>query len=257
MNSESITSKLKSVSDVLHRIRVKLYTNHLKVGKRYIARTANEKSLNIDEVCASLKNRGGFSGDYENLLDHVRRYQDEAAFLLCNGFAINSGFYTVYLNVGGTLNSPREDIRKGEHPVTARIRSSIALKELLKDVEISVDSVADSNGYIHQLYDVYTDTFNDALTGGHNFIITGDKIKVVGDHEDCGVYFESVDDPDKRIKVQERFTENFPSKVIGTVPILKAPQTYRVVIVTQYTNSSKALLKEPREITSSFELDVT
>ena len=113
MNSESVTSKLKGVGDVLHRIRVKLYPNHLKVGKRYVARTANEKSLSVEEVCASLKNRGGFSGDYEKLLDHVRRYHDEAAFLLCNGFAINSGFYTVYLNVGGTLDSPKENIHKG------------------------------------------------------------------------------------------------------------------------------------------------
>jgi len=212
--------------------------------------------LSVEEVCASLKNRGGFSGDYEKLLDHVRRYQDEAAFLLCNGFAINSGFHTVYLNVGGTFESPKENIHKGEHPVTARIRSALTLKELLKDVEISVDSLADPNGYIHQLYDVYTDTYNDALTGNRNFIITGDKIKVAGDHESCGVYFEMTDEPGTRIKVQERFTENFPSKIIGTAPMLIAPKSYRVVIVTQYTNSSKILLKEPRTITSGFVLDV-
>ena len=120
-----------------------------------------------------------------------------------------------------------------------------------------MNSVADPNGYIHQLYDVHTDTYNDALTGGRNFIITGDKIKVVGDHEDCGVYFEPVDEPGTRIKVQERFTENFPAKIIGMAPMLAAPKSYRVVVVTQYTNSSKTLLKEPRTISSGFVLDVT
>ena len=37
--------------------------------------------------------------------------------------------------------------------------------------------------------------------------------------------------------------------------MLIAPKSYRVVIVTRYTNGSKILLKEPRTIPSGFVLD--
>jgi hypothetical protein len=60
---------INNVNEVLHRIRVKLYPNSLPhVEGAYIARTDNEVSLTVEEVCAALKNRGGFTGNYEDLL---------------------------------------------------------------------------------------------------------------------------------------------------------------------------------------------
>jgi hypothetical protein len=51
---------INNVTEVLHRIRAKLYPNYLHgVDGVYIARTDDEASLNIEQVCAALKNRGG------------------------------------------------------------------------------------------------------------------------------------------------------------------------------------------------------
>jgi hypothetical protein len=87
---------INNVNEVLHRIRVKLYPNYLpKVEGAYIARTDSETSLTIEEVCAVLKNRGGFTGSYDDLVEHVRQFLDEAACQLCDGFAVNAGYGTV------------------------------------------------------------------------------------------------------------------------------------------------------------------
>ena len=58
---------IDDVTEVLHRIRAKLYPNYLStVEGAYIARTDDEAALSIEDVCAALKNRGGFTGEYED-----------------------------------------------------------------------------------------------------------------------------------------------------------------------------------------------
>jgi hypothetical protein len=54
---------------------VKLYPNYLTtVEGKYIARTNNEASLSIEDICAALKNRGGSTGNYGDLVEHVWNY---------------------------------------------------------------------------------------------------------------------------------------------------------------------------------------
>jgi len=253
--NKKLTSSLKGVNDVLHRIRLKLYPNHL-INGRYHARTSNEKALTREEVCQSLKNRGGFTGNYNDLLDYLNQYYNEVAFLLCDGYAVNSGLYTIFPNIGGSFDSTDEKVSPKKHPLTYRIRSGRELKELTKFVTFEVMGLAVTNGYIRQFYDVLSDTYNDTLSSGDNFIITGDKIKVIGDDTICGVYFEATDGSGTRIKVEKRLIKNLPSEIVGTVPVTLEPMSYRVVVVTQFSSGS-TLLKEPRTIISDFELDVT
>ncbi|MDR1073584.1 MAG: hypothetical protein LBL45_07910 [Treponema sp.] len=52
---------INNVNEVLRRIGVKRYPNYLStVDGAYIARANSEASLDIEEVCAALKNCGGF-----------------------------------------------------------------------------------------------------------------------------------------------------------------------------------------------------
>jgi hypothetical protein len=103
---------INNVNEVLHRIRVKLYQSYLPgVQGAYVARTDNEAILSIKEVCAALKNRGGFTGNYDDLVDHVKQYFSEAAYQLCDGFGVSTGYYSLHPNVGGTfdrVNAPSQ-----------------------------------------------------------------------------------------------------------------------------------------------------
>ena len=97
---------INNVNEVLHRVRVKLYPNYLQgVEGAYIARTDDEASLSIEDVCAAMKNRGGFTGNYDDLVDHVKQFFDETAYQLCDGFAVNTGYYSLHPKIGGTFDA--------------------------------------------------------------------------------------------------------------------------------------------------------
>ncbi|MDR2793574.1 MAG: hypothetical protein LBB61_07905 [Treponema sp.] len=101
---------INQVNEVLHRIRVKLRPNYLPNGEgTYTAFTDNDAALSVEETCASLKNRGGFTGNYDDLVEHVKRYFGEAAYQLCDGFAINTGCFSIHSNVGGTFGKVTEE----------------------------------------------------------------------------------------------------------------------------------------------------
>jgi hypothetical protein len=243
------------VNEVLHKIKVRLYPNYLNtIMGLYIARTVNEATLSIEEICAALKNRGGFTGSYDDLVAHVNQFFDELAYQLCDGFAVNLKYFSIHPNVGGTFDKASEEIDPKKHPVNFRFRSLSALRLLAEQVLVEVDGIADVSGYIDEFVDVATESVNEALTPAGMFIMTGHKIRISGDRPEVGVYFVSPTDPSNRVKASRRLAENTPSKLIGAVPVLEAG-VWRVEVVTQYTTSS-ALLKEPRVLTLPHDLTV-
>ena len=245
---------INDVNEVLHRIRVKLYPNYLpNVEGIYIARTNNEASLTIEQVCAALKNRGGFTGNYEDLTENIRQFFDEAAYQLCDGFAVNMKYFSVHPNVGGTFNSDREAHDHEKHPVTFRFRTRSALRKLVEHIAIDIEGVADTAGWIDEFIDTDENSINTLYVPGDQFVINGHKIKVAGDNPAVGVYFVPVDNPAQAVQVT-RIAENTPSKIIGIAPQVQNMHN-RIEIRTQYNGSNSSFLKTPRVITSSFILE--
>jgi hypothetical protein len=246
---------INAVNEVLHRIRVKLYPNYLThVEGAYIARTDNEASLSIGEVCAALKNRGGFTGSYDDLVEHVKQFFDEAAYQLCDGFAVNTGYFSVHPNVGGTFDKVTEGRDTGKHPVTFRFRTRAPLRALAERIVVEVEGLADVAGYIDEFTDITTETVNDALTPGGMFSVAGHKIKIAGEAAETGVYFIPAAGAGAAVKVGGHLAENTASKVIGVIPALEAGK-WKLEIRTQYSGGS-SLLKEPRSVEFKGELTV-
>ncbi|MDR3333768.1 MAG: DUF4469 domain-containing protein [Treponema sp.] len=246
---------INNVNEVLHRIRVHLYPNYLPgVQGAYIARTDNEASLGIEEVCAALKNRGGFTGNYDDLVEHVRQFFDETAYQLCDGFAVNTGYYSVHPNIGGTFDKVHEGHDEAKHPVTFRFRTRSPLRALAEHIVIDVEGLADVTGYVDEFVDVSTEAVNESATPGGQFSLSGHKIKVAGTDSKVGVYFVPESDPAAKVKVTEHLAENTAARVIGIIPGLPAGK-YKAAIVTQWTTGA-ALLKEPRTIESPWTLTV-
>ncbi|MDR2797632.1 MAG: DUF4469 domain-containing protein [Treponema sp.] len=247
---------INSVHEMLHRIRVKLYPNYLPhIPGAYIARTDNEASLTIEEVCAALKNRGGFTGNYDDLVEHVKQFLDEAAYQLCDGFAVNTGYFSIHPNVGGTFDKVTEGHDAGKHPVTFRFRTRTPLRTLAEHITVEVEGLAEVTGYIDEVVDVSTEAVNETLTTGGMFSIAGHKIKVAGEDPEVGVYFVSETDPAQQVKVSGHFAENTHSRVIGVIPALAAGK-WKVEIKTQYTGSGSSTLKSPRVIAGGMTLTV-
>jgi hypothetical protein len=244
---------INNVNEVLHRIRVKLYPNYLpQVDGAYIARTSNEASLSIEDVCAALKNRGGFTGNYGDLIENIRQFFDEMAYQLCDGFAVSTGYFSVHPNVGGTFNSSTETHDPKKQPVTFRFRTLSALRNLAKLIVIDVDGLADVTGYIDNFTDIEEKSINGIFLPGNLFTINGYKIKVAGDNPSVGVYFVPLDDPSKAAKVT-RIAENTAANIIGIAPNTGYMHN-KIEIRTQYSGSN-TLLKAPRVISSSFNIE--
>lgn len=245
---------VNNVTEVLHRIKVKLYPNYLPAAEgAYIARTDSEATLNIDQVCAALKNRGGYGGDYEDLVEGVKQFFDEAMYQLCDGFALNTGYYSIHPNVGGTFNSVNDIHDHDKHPIKFRFRTLKKLRNLVPFIGVDIEGIADTSGWIDEFIDTDEDSVNTLFVPGDVFIIHGHKIKLAGSDPNVGVYFVPVDDPSAAVKVT-RVPENTPSKIMGVAPQTNH-QYNRIEIRTQYAGSTSNLLKNLRVITSPFILE--
>jgi hypothetical protein len=242
-----------NIDDVLHKIKVYLHPNHLpKIEGRYIARTENEDSLTISKICAAMKNRGGYTGSYDNLVENIRLFLDECAYQLCDGYALNLKYYSIHPTISRTFDSERETHDHKKNPIKFRFRTLTPLKKLRDLIQVEIMGVADATGFIDQFIDRENEKTNTTFAKDTMFCITGAKIKIIGDDPDCGLYFVPVDDPTGAVKV-DRIGENNGTMITGIAPTTGHPEN-KIEIRTQYTGSNTVLLKTPRKITSTFTL---
>jgi hypothetical protein len=237
-----------SVKDVLHRVRIRLHRSNLPGAQgAYYASAVNEAALSVEDVAASLKNRGGFTGNYHDVAGHVREFFQEMAYLLCDGFAVNTGWFLIKPVIGGLFESAGEGFDPRKHRVAFRYRTGAHLRSLAREVVIELESAC---GYIDCFADAESGTVNQTVTPGGFFTVTGREIKVAGENPACGVWFVSKTRPARRHKVEKALAENTGAKVIGMVPALPAGE-YVVEIKTCYPSGGKGM-KEPLAIKSAF-----
>jgi len=239
------------VKQVMHRIRVKLYPNYLPGGEgTFITRTDSEAVLDIEQVCAALRERGGYQGDYEHLVYNTKRFFQETAYQLCDGYTVNTGFFSIYPNLGGVLKTPHEKPTPENNPLSFRIRPHKPMRDMGETIEVYVDGEADDNAYIETFYDTESKTINTGYRPGNMFIITGSKIKIEGDNPDLGLFI-APEGSSELVKV-ERISENTASKITGIMPSTSHSMN-KLIIRTQYAGNH--ILKEARVITSRFTLE--
>ena len=234
----------------MHKINLRLYPNYLPgCEKTYFARTVNDASLSIEDVCTSLVKRGGFTGKYKDLVNYVKQYLSEAAYQLCDGYAINTGYFSLYPNVGGTYRDEYDVPDPKKNPLSIRFQALKPLRDAVKAIRMINQGFANTNGHIAEFIDTDENAVNSTFVPGNAFVLTGDRIKVAGDDPDCGVYFVPVDDPCNAVKVT-RLIENNPSKIIGIVPQVESD--CRLEVRTQFTSSGVLPLKTVLYIIGKF-----
>jgi len=243
----------KQVIEVMHRIRAKLYPNNLP-GKKgaYIARTACEASLNIKAVYAFLKNRGGFTGSYEDAVNYVCQYFEEAAYLLCNGFSIDTGYFSIHPGISGVFDTPNETFNPEKHQIGFRFRVKEKLRRMVKFITVEIEGLADINGWIGEFTNIDRDS-DQSYAPGDLFCIKGGKIRIEGGDPSCGVYFVPEDDPSAAVKAT-RVTRSTSTKITGIAP-KTGRKNNRIEVRTQFTGATDTFLQTPRVIASAFILE--
>ena len=236
---------ITEITEVLHKIEAKLYPNYLGRGDgAYLARARAEAPLSVEDVCASAKNRGGYTGRYEDLIEHAHIFLGEAVYQLLDGFSVQMGsFFSLHSTIGGTYHGANDHI--GAENLHIAFRALSHLKELLLKVKIENEGVAGDGAYIDEVLDVSTESLNGALTPGGMVHITGHKIKVEGEDAEAGVWFVAQAD-NARVPLTGHLAANRPAEIIGIIPPL-SPGTYKLEVVTRFSHGSAAL-KAPRTI---------
>jgi hypothetical protein len=230
----------------LHTIKCYLYDNVLTEDPNdFIARVASERSLNVKDVCGSAATRGGADVSAAAMEHAVNLFLKEMAYNLCDGFSVNTGWFTAAAHIRGVFNSPEEHFDKTKHTLSFDFSQGATLRKELNTVTVEMLGVADASLHISQVTDVKTGSVNDLLTPNRNLKIAGSKLKIAGDNAANGIYFVNQTTQARTQVEASDMVNNNPSELIIVIPALAAG-TYKVEVTTQYAISS--ILKEPRTV---------
>jgi hypothetical protein len=234
------------MATILHRIKAHLYDNALTKDdvNDYIARVNSEHSLSVKQIAETAVARGGADISAPAMEHAVNLFLKEMAYQLCDGFSVNTGWFTAAVHIKGTFNSPHEQFNPEKQHILFEFQQGAELRKEISTVTVDILGVADSGIVIIQVEDMKTGSVNDLLTPGRNLKISGQKIKLAGDDPDVGILFRSQDDPDAIYRVDEIVINN-PSELMIVIPQLIA-DTYKLEITTQFSNNKTHLLKAPR-----------
>ena len=178
------------MANILHRIKAILFPNWLTDDPNdYSARVVSERSLNVPEICSTAVNRGGAATTAEAMEHNVNLFLKEMAYQLCDGFSVNTGYFTATTLIRGVFNSPTETFNPEKHSLIFQFNQGETLRKELDSIEVNITGVGESSITVAQVTDVKTGSVNDLLTPNRNLKIRGYKLKLVGDHPEVGVYF--------------------------------------------------------------------
>jgi hypothetical protein len=235
---------------VLHRIKAHLYDNPLTKDSPgdFIARVSAERSLSVKDICESAGARGGADISTSAMEHAVDLWLGEMAYQLCDGFSVNTGWFTAGVHIRGVFDSPNEHFNPEKHTVLFEFQQGSLLRREQENISVDILGVADSGLAVFQALDVKTGSVNELLTPGRNLKISGHKIKIAGDKDANGVYFVNRDTQERTQVDASDIVTNKPSGLIVVIPAL-ATGTYRLAVTTQYSANKRQLLKEPRTVT--------
>jgi hypothetical protein len=175
----------------------------------------------------------------------VDLFLEETAYLLCDGYSINTGFFTASVHIKGVFSSPNDTFDPNKHTIVFEFHQGEEMRKRLSNIAVDILGLANSSLSIAQVIDVYTKSVNDLLTVYHNLKIAGYKIKIAGDNPANGIYFINQTNGERTPVDESDMVVNNPSELIVMIPNLNAG-TYKLEITTQYTPSN--LLKEPHSV---------
>jgi hypothetical protein len=234
------------MNKIYHHIRAYLYKNYLTADPNdYTVRVESERSLNTREICEAAVERGGADISVAAMQHAVELWLNEMAYQIFDGYAINTGWFTVAIHVKGSCHDPDEHFDPEKHTLVVEFHQGALIRKELPNIHVDFRGLAHPEGHISQVFDFKTGSVNDQLTPGGNLRITGEKIKIAGLNDLNGVYFLNPDTSMNEKVPASDIIVNTPSEIIIVIPPLGVG-TWYLELNSQYTPS--VLLNNPRPI---------
>ena len=229
---------------ILHVVEVYLYDNFLTPDPTdYMGRVETTRTLGLRDVCESSVLRGGADINASAMFHAGELLLKEMAYLLCDGFSVNFGYFSISLKIRGVFTGPTDTFDPRRHNLMFQITPGELLRRELPNIQLKMMGVKKDAMYIALVTDTATGLEDGTITPGDDILIQGTRIRITpddGSEPGIGVFFIATDGT--VTPVTRRFTQNDPSKVIARVPAL-APGSYTLRIVTKFSSSRNVLLK--------------
>lgn len=242
--------------DNVHNYDVKLYKNNLsEVANAYYARPATERTLSLTDVCKSAVSRGDASFSVKKMSVAVEEWFEEAVYQMMNGFAINNGYILMYLTMEGNFDGPKDSYDETRHKLKVKINPTAGITDELENVVVNVVGAGSIDPEISEITDMYTGNVDSTMSPGWTLCINGERLKIVGDDESCGVDLISTTDGTTTHLTGVYIMRNEPAQLWVMVPTDLAAGEYSVRVTTQFS-SQNYTLKSPRTVTYKTALTV-
>jgi len=139
----------------LHKIKAYLYDNVLTDDPfDLIARVMAERSLNVHSISETAATRGGADISAPSMEHAVNLWFKEMAYQLCDGFSVNTGWFTVSAHIRGVFNSPAETFNPDKHTLLFSFNQGTLLRREIAATEVQILGVAESGLNIVQVTDI-------------------------------------------------------------------------------------------------------
>jgi len=230
---------------ILHVVEVYLYENFLTPNPTdYVGRVETERTLGMRDVCESSVLRGGADINSSAMFHAGELLFKEMAYLLCDGFSVNFGYFHISLKIRGVFDSPTDTFDPKRHSLMFQMTPGELLRRELPSIQKKMMGVKKDAIYIALVTDTATGLEDGTITPNEDILIQGTRIRIApddGSDTQVGIFFIASDST--ITPVSRRLTQNDPSKVIARVPAL-APGNYTLRIVTKAALNRNALLKK-------------
>ena len=111
-------------------------------------------------------NRGGFTGQIDDLMEHAHVFTKEVVYQLLDGFSVQfGGFFSLHTRISGTYHGANDTITAENLHVA--FRTLRHLKELLAKVKIENEGIAGDGAYIDEIIDVHTESLTRTKPQAH------------------------------------------------------------------------------------------
>jgi len=130
--------KVNTMATILHKIKAYLYDNVLTKDNPndFTARTISERSLNVKQICQSAVSRGGADISASSMEHATELFLNEMAYQLCDGYSINTGYFTASTTIRGVFDSPSETFNKDKHSIIFRFNQGEKLRAEILNIKL-------------------------------------------------------------------------------------------------------------------------
>ena len=126
-----------------HKIRAELYDNLLTEDPNdFAARVIADKPLTSKDVCNYAAQRGGADISAKAMEHAVDLYLSEMAYLLCNGFTVSTGIFSVRPKIKGVFNKATEQFNPEKHKISFDFNQGLRLRRELANVNVEITGVS-------------------------------------------------------------------------------------------------------------------